>query len=91
MTELATERINIRTTHHAKAMIEKACQLSGVSMSSFVLSSAYDKAVSLLQDNQRIVLSPAEWQHAVQQLEDNTPPNAEMQALLARGKTLANR
>ncbi len=45
----ATKRINIRTTPYAKALIERASQKLGASVSSFMAQSAYEKALSLEQ------------------------------------------
>ena len=78
----ATERINIRTTPHAKALIERASQKLGVSVSSFMAQSAYEKALSLEQ-SETIYLSQSEWAQALAMLDDE--PSEQMNALLARG------
>lgn len=78
----ATERINIRTTPHAKALIEKASQKLGVSVSSFMAQSAYEKALSLEQ-SEMIYLNQDEWQQAIAMLDDE--PSEQMNALLTRG------
>lgn len=82
---LATERINIRTTPHAKAVIERACQKLGVSVSGFMAQSAYEKALSLEHDfdSHAIGLNQDEWEKALAMLDDE--PSEQMSALLARG------
>lgn len=84
----ATERINIRTTSHAKALIEKASQRLGVSVSSFMAQSAYEKTLSLEQ-SETIYLNQDEWQKALAMLDDE--PSDEMNALLARGYRVIGR
>lgn len=84
----ATERINIRTTPHAKALIEKASQRLGVSVSSFMAQSAYEKALELEQ-SQMIYLNQDEWQQAIAMLDDK--PSDKMNALLARGYRVIGR
>lgn len=79
---LATERINIRTTLETKTMIERVCKKLGVSVSSFMAQSAYEKALSLEQ-NETIYLNQAEWENALKMLDDE--PSEKMNALLSRG------
>lgn len=78
----ATERINIRTTPYAKALIERASQKLGVSVSSFMAQSAYEKALSLEQA-ETIYLTQSQWQQAIAMLDDE--PSEKMNALLSRG------
>lgn len=88
---LANERINIRTTSQAKATIEKASAITGVSVSSFIVDSAYQKAVETIENSQRIVLSNEEWQNAVNLLENPPEPNDKMKALFKRGYQVADK
>ncbi|STZ56124.1 Uncharacterized protein conserved in bacteria [Moraxella lacunata] len=46
----ATERINLRTTPHMKAMIEKASRLMGVSMSHYIATTMYEKSLYLVNN-----------------------------------------
>lgn len=78
----ATECINVRTNAHAKAMIERASQRLGVSVSSFMAQSAYEKALQLEQ-SEIIYLNQSEWEQAVAMLDGE--PSDKMNALLARG------
>lgn len=55
MPTYASERLNLRTTAHTKAVIEKASAVAGVSMSSFVIQSAYQHAIELLNDTQQLM------------------------------------
>lgn len=81
----ATERINLRTTPQAKAIIEQASQMMGVSVSSFMIEQAYQKALELINHNQTIALTADEWQHAIELLDNPPKPNDKLQALFDRG------
>lgn len=90
MAELATARLNLRTTPHAKAMIEHACDLMGVSASNFVIEQAYYKAVEVVENSQRIQLDPTEWQNALKLLDNPPKANDNMTALFTRGYRAIN-
>lgn len=82
---LANERISIRTTTEAKATIERACQLAGVTMNSFIMDNAYQKAIKLLESNRNITLTADEWDRAIGILDNPPEPNEKMKALFERG------
>lgn len=84
----ATERINIRTTPHARALIERVSQKLGVSVSSFMAQSGYEKALSLEQ-SEMIYLNQDEWQQAIAMLDDE--PSEKMNTLLTRGYRVIGR
>lgn len=88
----ATDRISIRTTPHAKTVIEQASNMMGVSMSHFIITTMYEKSLQLINDTFNNEVSSEIW-HAtneekaiMQQLlaeHPNAKPNAELKALLA--------
>lgn len=82
---LANERISIRTTAQAKATIEKASALTGVSVSSFMVDVAYQKALETIENTQRIALTEDEWTTAVALLNNPPKPNDKMSTLFERG------
>ena len=51
MANLATERINVRSTVDAKIVIEQAANLLGLSVSSFMIQSSFERAKELLKSN----------------------------------------
>lgn len=87
---LATERLNLRTTAHAKAVIEQASQLMGVSTSNFIIDVAYQRAVEMLNEQQTIRLNADEWARAIDLLEQPPKANAKLQALFDKGYRVAN-
>ena len=44
MANLATERINVRSTVYAKNVIEQAANLLGLSVRSFMIQSSFERA-----------------------------------------------
>ncbi len=60
MTNLATERINIRSTVDAKNVIEQAANLLGLSVSSFMLQSSFERAKELLKSNYELKVNNAD-------------------------------
>ena len=57
MSDLATCRINLRTTPDAKHLIEQAAETMGTTLSAFVLQSAYEAATRVLHEHQLLILS----------------------------------
>lgn len=53
----AIDRINLRATREAKQIIEQAAALTGTTLSAFMLQQSYEKALSLIEQHQRITLS----------------------------------
>ncbi len=87
---IANERISIRTTPQAKSVIEQACQLAGVSMNSFIMDNAYQKALDLLERERSIKLTADEWDRAIKNLETPPNPSEKIQALFDRGYKVVN-
>ncbi|MFA9486729.1 MULTISPECIES: DUF1778 domain-containing protein [unclassified Moraxella] len=81
----ATERIQLRTTPHTKAMLEQASQALGVSMSYFILDSAYQRASQTIKETTQITLTSDEWQQAIDRLDTPAKPAKAMQSLFDRG------
>ena len=84
----AIERINLRATREAKQVIEQAAALTGTTLSAFMLQHAYEKALNLIEQQQRITLNTADWERLNQALENPAKANDELKALLALGEQL---
>ena len=78
MTNLATERINIRSTVDAKNVIEQAANLLGLSVSSFMLQSSFERAKELLKSNYELKVNNADRDMLMNILENPRPANDEM-------------
>ena len=77
----AIERINLRATREAKQVIEQAAALTGTTLSAFMLQHAYEKALNLIEQQQRITLNAADWERLNQALENPAEANEELMAL----------
>ncbi|AVH49735.1 type II toxin-antitoxin system TacA family antitoxin [Acinetobacter baumannii] len=83
MTNLATERINIRSTVDAKNVIEQAANLLGLSVSSFMLQSSFERAKELLKSNYELKVNNADRDMLMNILENPRPANDEMKKLMS--------
>ena len=83
MTNLATERINIRSTVDAKNVIEQAANLLGLSVSSFMLQSSFERAKELLKSNHELKVNNADRDMLMNLLENPRPANDEMKKLMS--------
>jgi len=55
--DVRSERVQARISPDTKRLLERAASLRGVSLSDFVVSSAYDAATRTVKDHQVIALS----------------------------------
>ncbi len=83
MTNLATERINIRSTVDAKNVIEQAANLLGLSVSSFMLQSSFERAKELLKSNYELKVNNVDRDMLMNILENPRPANDEMKKLMS--------
>ena len=83
MTNLATERINIRSTVDAKNVIEQAANLLGLSVSSFMIQSSFERAKELLKSNHELKVNNADRDMLMNLLENPRPANDEMKNLMS--------
>ena len=83
MTNLATERINIRSTVDAKNVIEQAANLLGLSVSSFMLQSSFERAKELLKSNYELKVNNADRDMLMNILENPRTANDEMKKLMS--------
>ena len=83
MTNLATERINVRSTVDAKNVIEQAANLLGLSMSSFMIQSSFERAKELLKSNHELKVNNADRDMLMNLLENPRPANDEMKNLMS--------
>ena len=83
MANLATERINVRSTVDAKNVIEQAANLLGLSVSSFMIQSSFERAKELLKSNHELKVNNADRDMSMNLLENPRPANAEMKNLMS--------
>lgn len=83
MANLATERINVRSTVYAKNVIEQAANLLGLSVSSFMIQSSFERAKELLKSNHELKVNNADRDMLMNLLENPRPANDEMKNLMS--------
>ena len=83
MANLATERINVRSTVDAKNIIEQAANLLGISVSSFMIQSSFERAKELLKSNHELKVNNADRDMLMNLLENPRPANDEMKKLMS--------
>ena len=83
MTNLATERINVRSTVDAKNVIEQAANLLGLSVSSFMIQSSFERAKELLKSNHELKVNNVDRDMLMNLLENPRPANDEMKNLMS--------
>lgn len=83
MANLATERINVRSTVDAKNVIEQAANLLGLSVSSFMIQSSFERAKELLKSNHELKVNNTDRDMLMNLLENPRPANDEMKNLMS--------
>ena len=83
MANLATERINVRSTVDAKNVIEQAANLLGLSVSSFMIQSSFERAKELLKSHHELKVNNADRDMLMNLLENPRPANDEMKKLMS--------
>ena len=74
------ERVEARVSAEQKALIERAAQLRGSSLSEYIVRSAQDAAERDLRDHELITLSARDSQIFIEALLDPQPANAALRA-----------
>lgn len=94
----ATDRISLRTTPHAKAIIEQASNIMGVSMSHFILTTVYQASIELINntpvwyasDEDKALMNQLLQDTVQNDTQSNAPHNQALQDLLALSKPITN-
>lgn len=84
----ALERIDIRVPAGTKDLIRRAAEAKGVTVSSFVISAAYDAAQATLLGVEIMKLSPEQTAHVLGSLEGTAEPNEALNNLMKPGEAI---
>lgn len=84
MNEILRGRLNFRLNTDQEHALRQAAQVTGQSLSGFVLSSAVEHAHEVLERANRIELSSVEFEHFIAELEKPAEVVPELAALLNR-------
>jgi uncharacterized protein (DUF1778 family) len=79
------ERIVLRTTPKVKSALAYAAELTGAaSMSAFMIEAAYEKAKSIIKENEVITLNDHERDRFLSLLEKPAKPNARLKQAMKK-------
>ncbi|MDO8991252.1 MAG: DUF1778 domain-containing protein [Sideroxyarcus sp.] len=79
-----SSRISLRTSAEVKAMIERAAALMGLSVSSFILQSAYEAARRVVSDYDTLMLTQRDFEAFVSSMQKPLKPRVALRKLMAR-------
>ncbi len=86
ITTVRSERIDIRTSAEAKAVIERAAALSHSTLSAYLLDAALQKAEEDLSNSETILLREADRVLFFSALDNPPEPNEALRKLFANGR-----
>lgn len=78
------ERIDLRTSANTKRLIVKASALAGVSVSTFMLNSALERAQQMLAQHEALTLSAQDWDKFVSVIDNPPPPNPRLKTAMKK-------
>jgi uncharacterized protein (DUF1778 family) len=90
-TTQATERLEARLTADQKDLFRKAADLRGVTLTDFVVNSAYEAAVKTLETERVIEMSQRDQDAFVRSLLHPGAPNRHLRAAVRRHRLMASR
>lgn len=76
-----SERLNLRCSEDALALLREAAELQGQDLTSFVLSASLERARAVLAEDRVLRLSPAEVLQLEQALDADPAPSPQLAAL----------
>lgn len=79
-----TATIHVRAPQDARDLIERAAEVSGKTITDFVLESATERAIEVLLDQRLFVLSAEQHEAFLHALDTPPPPNAKLKALMRK-------
>ncbi|OGR89623.1 MAG: hypothetical protein A2992_02250 [Elusimicrobia bacterium RIFCSPLOWO2_01_FULL_59_12] len=78
-----TKRFNLRATAQQEKLIRSVARQNGVSVTDFILKSAYERAEQVLADRREFVLSASRWKAFLEALDRPVQPKPRLARLLA--------
>ncbi len=86
-----TERIEARLIPEQKILLTKAAALQGLSLSEFVISSAYDAAKQVVQEEEILNLTVRDREFFVQSLLEDIEPHPRLKRAAKRYKEIMHK
>ena len=74
------ERIDLRVSADVKSLLSRAASYSGMSLSSFLVSTAADRAKEVVAEHETLTLTPRDWEAFLAALDDTDRPRPRLEA-----------
>ena len=68
------ERIDLRVSADVKSLLSRAASYSGMSLSSFLVSTAADRAKEVVAEHETLTLTPRDWEAFLAALDNTDRP-----------------
>lgn len=78
------ERIDLRVSADLKALLTRAAAYSGMSLSSFLVSAASERAKSVVSEHETLTLSARDWEIFLTALDEADQPRPQLEAAVRR-------
>ena len=78
------ERIDLRVSADLKALLSRAASYCGMSLSSFLVSIAADRAKEVVTEHESLTLTPRDWEAFLTALDDADKPRPRLAAAALR-------
>lgn len=78
------ERIDLRVSADLKALLTRAAAYSGMSLSSFLVSVASERAKSVVSEHEILTLSARDWEVFLTALDEAKKPRPRLEAAVRR-------
>lgn len=88
MSALKKQRIDLRLTDDDKSIIEEAAAMSNQSITQFMVSSASERAVKVIEQHRRLVLSEESWNLVMDVISNPPAPNDKLKRAANRLKSM---
>ena len=75
-------RIEFKTSKDIKALLQDAANTLGMDLSSFLISTATQRAKDIIREEKLLMLSKQEWERLEQVLDNPPKPTKELKALM---------
>lgn len=88
MSALKKQRIDLRLTDDDKSIIEEAAAMSNQSITQFMVSSASERAVKVIEQHRRLVLNEESWNLVMDAISYPPAPNDKLKRAADRLKSM---
>ena len=85
------DRIDLRISPDLKALLSRAASYSGMSLSSFLVSIAADRAKEVVAEHETLTLTPRDWEAFLAALDDADRPRPRLAAAARRYRSQRER